>query len=760
MHTLKKITNKIISTIVLPMSILTIAGCDLANQENPDPNVTVRYFQAPYLYPSGGICYQIATGDFNKDGAPDIAVSNYDNAIVSVLIRNPENANFKLHQDYSVGTNPSMLSIRDLDGDNHLDIIVANQGEDSLSILYGKDEGSFEEEVKLSLNNGAKPSALSIADLNKDSKPDILVTETDTNSVAIILNTGNRNWAQPNSIPTGKKPRWLLPADLDNDSEIDLVISNRDDSSITVLLSKGGILFGTRNDYQVGLYPKNVEAIDLNSDGFLDLIVANPGSKNYSILINNTRGEFTTSTYLDSYASPFKLILEDINKDGIKDLLSLLYGNIKLSTGEIKEGPSGLMEIFKGEPNGTFTYLKQINLGIGATDITFTDFNSDTHKDLTFTLSGLNKVGIWYGDSNFFTKSEERTSFEDGAGLILVANINNTPQKELIIASSSVPVFHTAKIDNKKLTSTGKWILTHPAQTLLAEKIDSSNDSVDLLLVEKGSSDVSVYLNNGDGVFQKKGDYPVTDPSISHKPLPNSIAVGDLNGDGFRDIVTSNPNTDTVSVLLGDGKGNFSHAKETVVGNYPTSVKLVDVNKDGKLDLLFVSSKDPTDSNDQAHSRFVVWFGNGDGTFNKATQKRYATEDAPRGILTADLDGDGDTDAITVHPSSGTITIFGAKSDGSFVKLTSIYVGKYIKSVYNWDINNDTLSDLISINGEGTLTVLTNNGHMNFSKYFYYVAHAPLSGAPYDIDGDGILDIIIANYASDDFSFVFGNLVQ
>jgi len=746
--------------ILVLITLLMTAGCELMMQENPDPNVKVRYFHAPYLYPTGGVCYQMGIGDFNKDGAPDIALSNYDKATVSILIRDSENGNFKLHQDYPVGSNPSMLAIQDLDGDSYLDIAVTNQGEDSISILYGKEEGKFEDEVRLSVSDGAKPSAISISDVNKDGKPDILVAETGCNTVGILLNNGNRNWSEPTNIPCGQKPRWVLPTDLDNDSEIDLVVSNRDDGSITVLLSKGGNLFGTRTDYQVGTYPRSIDTVDLNGDGYLDLIVANPGSKNYSILENNTQGEFTTTTNLDSYGAPYRLILEDINKDGIKDLIGLLYGNITLNTGEVKEGPLGCVEIFKGEPNGTFSFTKQINLGIGAVDLATTDFNADTHKDFAFALSGLNKAGVLYGDSGFFAKSEERISFEDGAGLIVVANINNTPQKELIIAPSNVATFHTARLESKKLISAGKWTLNRPVQTIVAEKIDSGNDSIDILLIEKDSSNVTVYLNNGEGVFQKKGEYSVKDPSISHKPLPNSIAVGDLNGDGIRDIVTSNPNADTVSVLLGDGTGNFSPAKETIVGNYPTAVKLIDVNRDGKLDLLFVSSKDPNDQDDQAPSRFVVWFGNGDGTFNKDTQKRYATESAPRGILPADLDGDGDPDVITVHPSSGTLVIFGAKSGGSFVNLNSIYAGKYIKSVYNWDINNDNLTDIICVNGEGTLTVLINNGNMNFTKYFYFVAHVPLSGAPYDIDGDGIIDMIISNYASNDFSLLYGKSVQ
>ncbi|MCX8066170.1 MAG: VCBS repeat-containing protein [Candidatus Hydrogenedentes bacterium] len=752
MHIIKK---PWILTLLFITFTLVYTGCEL-NEENPDPNVQVRYFHAPYLYPTGGVSYQLAVGDFNKDGAPDLAVSNYDKSTVAILIRDPEKGNFKLHEDYTVGINPGMLAVSDLDIDSYLDIVVANQGEDTVSVLYGKEEGKFEEAIKINLSTGSRPSAVCVGDVNKDGKPDLLVAESGTNSIALLVNEGNRNLGNLYSISSGRSPRWLLLTDLDNDSETDLVVSNRDDNNISVLLSKEGSLFGVRKDYQTGLYPRTVESIDLDGDGYKDLIVANPGSKNYSIFKNNTQGDFLSLGTIDSVGSPFRFILEDVNLDGIKDIISVLYGEIKLSTGEIKEGPLGSAEILKGEQGGTFRFIKLINLGIGSADIALEDLNADTHKELIFTLSGLNKVGIWYGNSNLYEKAEERVNFEDGAGLLIATNIDSTPKKELIIASATTPVFHTAKLEDKNLISLGKWLLGSPVQTLLAEKIDSGNNSTDLLLIERGSSNVTAYLNNGEGVFQKKGEFSVKDPSISHKPLPNAIATGDVNGDGFIDLVTSNPSTDSISVLLGDGTGNFSSAKETIVGNYPTAVKLSDVNRDNKLDLLFVSSKDPSDPDDQAPPRFVVWFGNGDGTFNKDTQKRYATESAPKGLLLVDLDRDGDSDVLTIHPSSGTVVLFGAKQDGSFVNLDSIYIGKYIKSVYNWDINNDGTPDIVSINGDGTLTVLLNNGNMRFSTLFYYVAHAPISGAPFDIDGDAIWDVIISNYASNDFSLVYG----
>ncbi|MGC8846388.1 MAG: FG-GAP repeat domain-containing protein, partial [Candidatus Hydrogenedens sp.] len=553
-------------------------------------------------------------------------------------------------------------------------------------------------------------------------------------------------------------PGWLLPVDLDKNGEVDLVVSNRDSNNISVLLSQIDNPFSVKVDYAVGTYPRCVETMDINGDTYPDLIVANAGSGNYSLLINDTHGGFTSINTLQSHALPMKILIEDLNEDGYLDIVGLLYGELTLSTGEIANGPFASAEIYYGSQEGNFTYQKMINLGVGAIDIEKVDLNADTKKDLVFTLSGLNHVGVIYGDGKAFSRAETRPLFDGDIGTLTFGDYNEDSSNEIIICSNRNAYFRVFQVGtNLSLTEKGKWDVSDVIQSIVSVPMDNNNNSVDLVFCEKGVMGVTVYLNNGQGVFQKKGTYSIKEPTFSHTPYPSSIAVGDVNNDGNKDIVTANPGADTISVLLGDGTGAFGTAKETIVGNYPMAVKLTDVNRDGKLDLLFVSSKDPDDADDQSPSRFVCWFGNGDGTFDKTTQKRYATNGNPRGLLMIDLDRDGDLEAVTIHPTGQTVVIFGAKPDGTFVNTGSIKIGKNPKSVFSWDIDNNGYPDLISINGDSTISVVLNNGKLEFSSvYYYYAGHSPISGIPFDIDKDGIYDLILANNASNDLSFVLG----
>jgi len=737
------------------ITVFSFSGCD--GMENSDPNVKVRFFHSPYHYPTGGISHYLTHGDFNRDGAPDIAVTNYDTNNVAVLLRNSEKGNFNLHVDYQVGKGPGMIISIDIDGDGYDDLAVVNQNGNSVSLLYGKGDGTFEEAETIPLREGAKPLALAFSDIKKDGYVDMIIAESGMGEVGYTLNNGNRTWTEIHYVKCGDTPRWLLPVDLDKNGEVDLVVSNRDSNNISVFLSQPDNPFSVKNDYNVGTYPRCVDSMDINGDTYLDLVVANAGSGNYSLLIYDNGG-FTSAGTIQSCALPMKFLLEDLNEDGYIDLVGLLYGELTLSTGASAIGPLASAEIFYGNQSGTFVYQKTINLGIGAIDIDKVDLNADTHKDLVFTLSGLNRIGVIYGDGKTFNKIETRPLFDGDIGTMSFGDFDGNSSNEIVVCSNRNANFRVFQVNtNLSLVEKSKTDVTGIVQFIVCTPIDKNNNSVDLVFCERGVMGVTVYLNNGQGLFQKKGTYSVKEPSFSHSPYPSSIAVGDVNNDGNKDIVTANPGADTISVLLGDGTGAFGSAKETIVGNYPMAVKLADVNRDGKLDLLFVSSKDPDDPNDQAPSRFVCWFGKGDGTFDKGTQKRYATNGNPRGLLLVDLDRDGDLEAVTVHPTGQTVVIFGAKPDGTFVNTGDIKIGKNPKSVFSWDIDSNGFTDLISINGDSTISVVLNKGNLQFSSaYFYYAGHSPISGIPFDIDKDGIYDLIFANNASNDISFVMG----
>jgi hypothetical protein len=146
---------------------------------------------------------------------------------------------------------------------------------------------------------------------------------------------------------------------------------------------------------------------------------------------------------------------------------------------------------------------------------------------------------------------------------------------------------------------------------------------------------VSVFLTRGGGRFQAKLDYP-TDAS------PTSIAIGDLNGDGKLDLATANSGAGTISVLLNKGSGSFQAKLDYLTGDEPSSIAIGDLNGDGKPDLAVANG------GGGRGSTASVLLNRDEGGF--AARQDYPTGGAGS-IAIGDLNGDRKLDVATTDGS-------------------------------------------------------------------------------------------------------------
>jgi hypothetical protein len=116
--------------------------------------------------------------------------------------------------------------------------------------------------------------------------------------------------------------------------------------------------------------------------------------------------------------------------------------------------------------------------------------------------------------------------------------------------------------------------------------------------------------------------------------------VADVNGDGRLDVVTANPGSSDVSVLLGNGDGTFQTPQRFAVGGGPVSVAVADVNGDGRLDLVTANAYGTNGAGDVS-----VLLGAGDGTFQ--AEQRFGAGFNPSSVAVADVNGDGRLDLVT-----------------------------------------------------------------------------------------------------------------
>ncbi len=260
--------------------------------------------------------------------------------------------------------------------------------------------------------------------------------------------------------------------------------------------------------------------------------------------------------------------------------------------------------------------------------------------------------------------------------------------------------------------------------------VNSDND-LDLVVATTGDDAVVILLGDGEGGFAATGSYPTG-------VHPKFATTGDFNNDGDLDFASANQDDtggNDVSVYLGNGDGSFTLAGHFAACANPHEVAPGDVNEDGDLDLVVVC---------WGGSVANLLLGNGDGTFAAATDLDVGS--APHSVVVEDFNGDGDLDIATADHNSNTVSVLLGNGDGTFAARLIQAVDFGPHSMRGGDVNRDGDIDLVTANDAGdSVTVLLGNGDGSFARGDFAVGDEPKGVALGDIDGDGWLDIISAN---------------
>src|SRR2546422_886081 len=154
---------------------------------NLAPAQTVSFI-APGDFPVGTHPQSVAVGDFNGDGRPDLAVANFGSNTVSVLLGIGDGS-FQPARTFAAGTSPLSVAVGDFNGDGRPDLAVANFGSNTVSVLLGIGDGTFQ--PALTFAAGTQPVFVAVGDLNGDGRPDLAVANTGSDNVSVLLGIGD-----------------------------------------------------------------------------------------------------------------------------------------------------------------------------------------------------------------------------------------------------------------------------------------------------------------------------------------------------------------------------------------------------------------------------------------------------------------------------------------------------------------------------------------------------------------------------------------
>jgi hypothetical protein len=485
---------------------------------------TVPSFLPAVNYSVGQLPLAIVTADFNGDGKLDLAVANYQDNMVSVLL-GKRDGTFQAAHAYATGAGPRSIAVGDFNKDGNLDLVTANAGDATISVLLGNGDGSFGQANNFGLPqvNGLTQTPLSVAvgDFNKDGKLDLAPTGQTSYTttyygyygtyyntvyqgyVNVLLGDGSGNFAASDTQQLNStSPLSVQVGDLNADGKPDVAIANADLTSVAVLLGNGDGTLGTEADYSAAANPVSVALGDVNGDGTPDLVTANGYYDSVSVMLGNGDGTFQAAKSSPVGANVQSLALTDLSNDGKLDVVTAAYS-------------SNSANALLGKGDGTFSPPIAAAVGTGPAGVAIGDFNGDGRPDAALTNIGSANVSVLLNDGawpppNAPTLSINSVSVTEGNTGTTNANFTVT----LSAASSQTITVQYATADGTATVAGNDYLATSgtltfaPNQTtatipvpVVGDRIAEPNETFTVTLSQPTNAFLSLTNSTGTGTI-------------------------------------------------------------------------------------------------------------------------------------------------------------------------------------------------------------------------------------------------------------------
>jgi hypothetical protein len=723
----------------------TIALLNPADPNNPNPYLALD---------------AIVAGNFTQSGHTDLVVAEPFIDAVSVLLGNGDGT-FNQASTISFGKSfpfvPSNIALVTGDFRNigRTDLAVASTNPvfgDTLDVLLSNGDGTFQAPNEISLGYGAKPMAIVTGHFSGTggagpldlATGDFNGSGTDDYSVFIGKGDGTFQPAEINSLGGfGGYTTAIATGDFAGDGSTDLVITRKNPDSIQVELSDGDGTFSSPSAVDL-VRPETPLVADLNGDGAPDVTVVdsggrifyragrpgepgsfappvtvNPGDPSRAIAFISTKfgpalasvdvnddsitfftlrsTGFVKVASLPTGSVPAQILTADLDGNGVTDLI-------------VRNAGDGTIWVFPGDGNGWFLPPRELTVGVGASDIEVADLEQNGRLDIVYTDRLAGEVGVLenLGGELF----APRVLYHAGPGPYGVTGTSNPS-----------PV--------SSLEDT----------TTLAVGTFTANGLPSLVALNPGSNTLGVLSGLGDG--------RLSNPTYVQTPATGSVVRAiDFNGNGDTGLAVLS--TDGLYIYRSDGHGGFLPPTLIDAGFEPNGLTVADLTGDGKADLLV--------SNPLGDVRVLI--GNGDGSFQpvrnldqQVTMAVYAPSgSAPAAFVFANQL----TDQLVVQTVGGGTTILGSAATG-LVTPGAVTLA---------DLNNNGILDLIVANsGSNNILVYIGHGNGTFDStalnggHGFFTGTNPVGITVADSNGDGRLDLIVANKGSNDVSILFNEKV-
>jgi hypothetical protein len=610
-------------------------------------------FEAPREIGVGAGPFDLSAGDVDRNGTPDLVVTTPDSSTIDVLLLGSSGELASRRVLTGVGEAWG-ATLADVTRDGILDIVHSDYATNSISVLRGRGDGSFEPHITRQPVS-SRPQGVAAADFNHDGITDLAVASTGSSSLDVLLGTPSGGLIRT-TIAVGRPLNVLMAADLDSDGWLDLAAASSSTGALAILRgsASGFVLAGTR---ATGASPRGVAIGDLNSDGRLDVATANYSVHSVTLLLGRASGVLPDRWGdLPSAPGARAIALGDFDHDGRPDLATggqsasrlwihdnstvVVRGGLSfhrepiavfgesLAAGDVNE--NGRTDL-AGNGAVLLDGATRVVLPVPANHYVFgsllVDYTRDGHQDAVLSLVALDDVGRLVSNTVALYAGDGRGRFAPPVALssgrtwvreLRAGDIDRDGHPDIVFASD-------ATLHVLRSTGTGAVMSTYPLNGMATwfELADLDRDgSLDILV----AADERLIAFDGDGT----GGFA---PRIVVHRTVYQFALGDLDHDGWLDLATDEPafTGNAIGVMLGLPDGTFGAAVEYPIDTHfdpLTGVTLGDFTGDGHLDAVSWGG--------------TLLTGHGDGSFGGP--EAFAFES--RGIFALDWNRDGLLDLV------------------------------------------------------------------------------------------------------------------
>jgi hypothetical protein len=715
----------------------------------------------------------------------------------------PPPPGFELRPTLPAGLIPTDVAIADFNSDGRLDFAVTSGWEDSLSISFGKGDGTFEL-PRVYLLKGRSPLSVEAVDLQGDGAYDLIVCYGDSKSVGVLRGNGDGTFQQEDTYTVYSLCIDTVTRDFNGDGILDILVVFWDPHSrallpdtfniangLGLLPGKGGGKFGELQFQRDGDYYGAIQSgvADLNGNGRLDVVSASMHA-GVAVFLNDGDGNFVKSAHLAAswgFNPVTGVQVMDLDRDGCSDAVITHY--------------LGHVLPFFGRCDGTFRQGDLWSLaGHKVFHSTAADIDGDGIMDLV--LVGT-RASILRGDGRGgFLRARTMRAASDmiSAGC---GDFNNDGWMDLLtVHQTSHQVSYIENPGSGRFGLPGGVTAVDPnfgysfgpTEPLFADL--NRDGQVDLLFIEVGPADgphrISVLLGRADHEFES-AVYSHT----HHEPFIGDFALADFRNSGQLDLIMIGqyggwvPGSKYIAFAPGLGDGRFGPT--TLIR--PTHgggglLAIADFNLDGVLD---VATADTTVDPHFSGQRITVFLGNGDGTFQDEFSWKIGDGGlSPTSFFARDFNQDGRPDLLvwTFSPGSppekSPLYLLLGKGDGTFHPERVLFEDFLPFAVL--DLNGDNLPDLLAtkhfssdypLATRPAFEVFLGKGDGSFQKSAVYSPFTGVTFIPFyydgisntyrlfkprigDFNGDGILDVLAYQYDPETYQrqfvqFLLGN---